>query len=448
MAGNGCTRPSHRVPRKAAHRILCAVLFPVAMISSVGFADDGPAETANSTASGAAGEPAPSMFTFGGFGTLAVVHSDQPLADFISSPSEAQGAGHTRAFSAATDSLLAAQAGAQLTPRLSAVLQVISQQNADTSFSPHVEWAYLKYQFTPDLSVRVGRTGLDVFLVTDSRNLGFANPWVRPPIELYNLVPVTDSDGIDFSYRLAVLGGTNTIDASIGHASYHYPISNSQVTVTADADEEFLLVDTFQRGAATFRLNYGQAHITVPTLDPLFDAFREFGSQGVGIADRYDVDNRILTFFGLGAAYEPGEWFLMGELGRVHSHSVLGEATGWYVSSGHRFGRITPYATYAQVKPNSSIRAPGLELSALPPSQAPAAAALNAELNAALAANASQRTSSLGARLDVTRSLDLKLQCDRTNLGASSQGWLTNVQPGFRPGSSLTVFSVTLDFVF
>jgi hypothetical protein len=413
-----------------------------------GFADDGAAETAVATASGAPSEPATSMFTFGGFGTLGVVHSDQPLADFISSPSEAQGAGHTRAWSAATDSLLAAQAGAQLTPRLSAVLQIISQQNADTSFSPHVEWAYLKYQFTPDFSVRVGRTGLEVFLLTDSRNLGFANPWVRPPIELYNLVPVTDSDGVDLSYRLAVLGGTNTIDASIGHANFHYPISNSQATVTAAADQVLLLVDTFQRGAATLRLNYGQSHITVPTLDPLFDAFREFGPQGVGIADNYDVDDRILTFFGLGAAYEPGDWFLMAELGRVHSDSVLGEATGWYVSSGHRFGRITPYATFSQVRPNSSLRARGLDVSALPPSQAPAAAALNAELNAALASLAAQRTLSLGTRLDVTSSLDLKLQYDRTKLGANSQGWLTNTQPGFRPGSSFTLFSVTLDFVF
>jgi hypothetical protein len=261
-------------------------------------------------------------------------------------------------------------------------------------------------------------------------------------------VPVTDSDGIDLSYRLAVAGGANTIDATIGHASYHYPLSNSQATATAAADEVLLLADTFQRGAATLRLNYGQSHITVPTLDPLFDAFREFGSQGVGIADRYNVDDCILTFFGLGAAYEPGDWFLMGELGRVHSHSVLGETTGWYVSSGRRFRRVTPYVTYAQVRPNSSIRAPGLNLSALPPSQAPVAATLNAQLDAALATIASQRTFSLGARLDVTSSLDLKLQWDRTNLGANSQGFLTNVQPGFQPGSSLTLFSVTLDFVF
>jgi hypothetical protein len=434
--------------RKLARCGLSAVLYPAAMICAVGLADYGACQTAISEASSTSGEPAASMFTFGGFGTLGVVHSNQPLADFISSPIEGQGAGYTRAWSGAVDSLLAAQAGVQLTPQLSAVVQVLSEQNADASFSPHVEWAYIKYQFTPDFGVRVGRTDLNVFLLTDSRNIGFAYPWVRPPIELYNLVAVTNSDGIDFRYRLAVAGGTNTFDASIGYAHYHYPISNSEATGTSDVTEQFLLVDTFRRHSATVRLSYGQTHLTLPTFEPLFDAFREFGAEGVGIADLYDVAGRILTFYGVSAAYEPGDWFLMAELGRIDSHSVLGEATGWYVSSGHRFKKVTPYVTYAQTRPNTPIRARGLELSALPPSQQAAAAALNAALDAALARIASQRTVSLGARLDVTSSIDLKLQWDHTSLGADSQGWLTNVQPGFRPGSSLTLISATLDFVF
>jgi hypothetical protein len=417
--------------RKLARYVLGAVLYPVAIIAAA-----------------ALDEPPTSMFTFGAFGTLGVVHSDQPLADFTSASVEGVGAGHTHAWSAAVDSLVAAQVGAQITPQFSAVLQVMSEQNADSSFTPHVEWAYVKYQFTPDFSARLGRTDLDVFLLTDSRNIGFAFTFVRPPIELYNLVPATNSDGIGFSYRLPVADGTDTVEASIGHAHYQYPISNSQVTDTADASQLFTLVDAFQRGAATLKLSYGQTRLTVPTLEPLFDAFREFGSQGIDIANRYYSSDRMVRFYGLSAAYEPGDWFLMAELGRVNFNSVLGEATGWYVSSGHRFDKITPYAIYAQTRPNTSTRAPGLDVSALPASQAPAALALNAELNTTLATIASQRTVSLGARLDVASSIDLKLQWDHTNLGENSHGWLSNLQPGFRPGSSLTLVSATLDFVF
>jgi hypothetical protein len=436
----------YRMRRKLAPHCLCAVLCPVTIISAAPLADTGSGDT--STAAGAPVEPPPSMFTFGAFGTLGVVHSDQPLADFTSSRVENAGAGHTRAWSPAVDSLIGAQVDARLTPKFSAVLQLLSQQNADSSFSPHIEWAYLKYQFTPDFSVRLGRTAIDAFLLTDSRNIGFANPWVRPPIELYDLVPVTNSDGIDFNYRFAVAGGSNTIDASIGYDHYQYPTSNSQATGRADAAQQYSLVDTFQRGSATLRVTYGQAHLTVAAFEPLFDAFREFGPQGVGISDLYDVDNRVIAYYGVSAAYEPGAWFLMAELGRVNFHSVLGETTGWYVSSGYRFNRVTPYATYAQTRPNSGSRAAGLDLSELPPPLAAEAGALNTELNATLATFASQRTLSLGARLDVTSSIDLKLQWDRTNLGADSQGWLTNLQPGFQPGSSYTLVSATLDFVF
>ena len=64
------------------------------------------AQPAVTPADGTPDQPPPSMFTFGGFGTLGVVHSDQPLADFTASPFEGVGAGHTRAWSPAVDSLI------------------------------------------------------------------------------------------------------------------------------------------------------------------------------------------------------------------------------------------------------------------------------------------------------------------------------------------------------
>jgi hypothetical protein len=434
VARQNCPDSRDRVRRKFALCGLSALLWQAALVigAAPAAADDAPA----------------SMFSFGGFGTLGLVHSDQRLADFTSSTVEGAGAGRTRAWSPAVDSLFAVQVTANFTPKLSGVLQVVSEQNADSSFTPHVEWANLKYQFTPDCSVRVGRTALGVFLLADSRNIGFAYPWVRPPIELYDLVSVTESDGIGLSYRLAVAGGSNTVELSAGVAHYDYPIANTNTTDVADSNRQLSLVDTYQRGFATLRLSYGQSQLTIPTLDPLFDGFRQFGPQGIGIADLYEVNDRLITFYGLSAAYEPGDWFVMAEWARFDSHAVLGETTGWYVSGGHRFGRATPYATYAQTRADSNTSNPGLNVSGLPPELAAAAGALNAGLNASLAAVASQRTFSLGTRIDVAQSVDLKLQWDRISLGTNSQGWLTNAQPDFPRGSNLTVVSATVDFVF
>ena len=103
---------------------------------------------------GHAEEVEPSMFSFSGFGTFGAVHSSENKADFTSSLFKPDGAGHGHDWSADVDSLIAAQVTANFTPQLSAVLQVVSEQNYDNTYRPHVEWANIKYQFSPDFETR------------------------------------------------------------------------------------------------------------------------------------------------------------------------------------------------------------------------------------------------------------------------------------------------------
>jgi len=134
-----------------------------------------------------ADETGESRFTLNGFGTLAVVHSDEDQADFVSNQLAPDGAGYTRAWSPEVDSRFGLQLTAKLTPRLTGVLQLITEQRYDESYTPSVEWANLKYDITPDLSVRVGRMVLSSFMVSEYRKVGYATPWVRPPEEVYSL---------------------------------------------------------------------------------------------------------------------------------------------------------------------------------------------------------------------------------------------------------------------
>jgi hypothetical protein len=48
----------------------------------------------------------------------------------------------------------------------------------------------------------------------------------------------------------------------------------------------------------------------------------------------------------------------------------------------------------------------------------------------------------------VARNVAAKLQYDRINLDSWSSGRLANVQPNFRPGGTVNVFSIAVDFVF
>ncbi|MBP8295310.1 MAG: hypothetical protein KAX84_04320 [Burkholderiales bacterium] len=394
------------------------------------------------TATGARADSSTSpQFLFSGFGTFGVVHSSEGNADFTYTAVKPRGAGYSRSWSPEVDSLIAAQLSASFTPALSAVVQVIAEQNYDHSYRPHIEWANIKYQFTPDFSVRAGRIVLPIFMTADTRKIGYANPWVRPPTEVYNLAPISTSDGLDASYRLQLGAATNTFQVAGGREDKRF------AGATAKARELMTVVNTIEHGYSTLRLSYGRARITISDFDPLFDAFRQFGPEGTALADKYNVNARLMSLIGVGAGFDPGPWFVQGEWSRVDGRSIFGRKSAWYVGGGYRFGRLTPYAAYAAAKADN-LSDPGLALSNLPPYLAGPASGLNAGLNELLRVKLVQDTLTVGARWDFVRNAALKVQYDHTRIGEGSTGALGKLQPGFQPGGSLNLISATLDFVF
>jgi hypothetical protein len=394
-------------------------------------------------------DPRPPRLSFSGFGILGVVHSSEKDADFTSTTFKPGGTGHTHDWSAAVDSLVGGQLTVRPTTKLSAIVQVIAEQKYDDSYRPSVGWANVKYQLTPDFSVRVGRTILPVFLLSDVRQVGYAHPWVRPPIEVYSLVPVSSNDGVDASYRVSIRSVTSTFQVTAGRSDSRFPSDTPSGFATAQSRKGIALADTFEAGYLTVRFNYGRTRLTVPELAPLFEGFRQFGPEGVAIADRYDVDRRLVEFVGAGASYDPGRWFAMGEWGRVRVGSVFGESAGWYGSAGYRVRRtVTPYVTLARVEAKGSRSDPGLSIAGLPPPLAGAAGGLNGALNALLSTKPVQTTVSVGGRWDFRKDAALKLQLDHSQHGTGSAGLLSNLQPGFRPGEGVYLFSASVAVVF
>jgi hypothetical protein len=397
----------------------------------------------SATVRAAAEDASPSMFSFSGFGTLGLVHSSEETADFTASQLQPNGAGYTHSWSPDVDSRLGAQATAHFTPQLSAMLQVISEQSSDDTYRPQVEWANIAYQLTSEFSVRVGRIVLPTFLLSDTRKVGYASPWIRPPVEVYGLSPIFNSDGADASYKIHVGEVVNTLVGTYGKTSFTVPQGG-----VFEVKHLWVIADTAEYGALTLHIAYQHASYSDHALDPLFDGFREFGPQGSALADTYDLDNKLAQAITAGAMYDPGEWFATGEWGKRDLHSAYGEGTAWYLSGGYRLAKFTPYVTYAEVNANGNTSDPGLNVSALPAYLAGAATGLNAGLNTILGGAATQHTISVGSRWDVTNNVDLKLQYDHTRLGAGSQGILINLQPGFQPGGTVNLLSIAIDFLW
>jgi hypothetical protein len=382
-------------------------------------------------------------WTFSGFGTLGLVHSNGRDADFVSSSLKAGGAGHTRAWSADVDSRFGAQLDYAASARWSAVLQVVSEQRPDNSYQPAVEWANVKYQATPDLALRLGRIALPMFLAADSRKIGYTSPWVRPPVEVYGALPLPTSDGADLSWRWSVGTARNVTQALYGHAHMHVVD-----TTRIKADHIAGLSNTVEAGALSLRASVLTTVLTLNMSRPLFEGLDAFGPGGDALASRYDTDHKRATLFSLGASYDPGQWFVMAEGGRTRSDSFLGKTTMLYTGAGYRWGALTPYAGFARVRADVPTQDPGLPLMGLAPPQRLAGSALNAGLNDLLKSIPVQATVSAGVRWDLQRNLALKFQYDRVTPKGGSRGTLINTQPTFVSGRGIQLASVALDFVF
>ena len=405
-------------------------------LSLLGLALSGPARAAD--------EPGQTpAWRVSGFGTLGVVHASEREADYTSSVLKASGAGGTRRWSPDVDSRLGMQLDATLARRWSAVLQVVSEQDLNNSYRPRIEWANVKYQVTPELAVRAGRIALPVFLMADYRKVGYAYPWARPPVEGYNVLPITSSDGIDATLRWSAGPVRNASQLFYGH---------SAVSLTPPlhvyARGGIGVSNTSEWGAFGVRANAISAEISSDIGSGLFGALGAFGPAGQALGARYMLDHKRLTLLNIGVNYDPGTWFLMAEAGRMNGHSFLGATRSAYVSAGWRWHAFTPYATWASVRATGATFDPGLPVGALPPALAPTAAALNAGLNALLATIPQQTSATAGLRWDLRTNMALKLQYDRVTPHDGSRGTLINQTPRFRSGHTVHVASVALDFVY
>lgn len=383
------------------------------------------------------------IFTFGGFGTAGVVHSDYREADFTSSILKGEGAGASRAWSAKMDSRIGAQLGAKFDKKWSAVVQVVVEQRYDLSYKPQVEWANVKYQATPDLALRVGRIALPIFLAADYRKIGYAYPWARTPVEVYGGVPVTNSDGVDAAFRWQHAGVKHVTQVFFGR-------TDIELTDTTSVKARGIkgITHTAEFGATTLRVSAFSASLDANVVRPLFDAYRRFGPAGNAIADKYDVENKRYTGLALGLNYDPGSWFLMAEGGATNGHSFLAKSIGAYVSAGYRAGDFTPYVTYSRVNSKQPVGNQGLPLAGLPPQAAYFASQLNGGLDTLLKTIPSQTSLIVGLRWDFRPDMALKLQAERVMTRKGSRGALINLEPGFESGRAVHVASAMLDFVF
>ncbi len=394
-------------------------------------------------------------FSVNGFGTLGVTHSSENHGDFTGSYFQPKGAGFSRSWPATVDSKLGLQLDGRFSDRFKGVVQVVTQYNIDGTYTPDIEWANLAYQVTPDFSLRVGRTVTSTFLFSEVSLVGYANTWIRPPAELYFLLPVTNKDGIDASYQFQFGDLLDTLQVSFGRTTKKIRYGGE-----FKVDRYLDIHNSLEWGSTTFRLGFTSFDLDFehPALDALFDGFADFGNlvpgpageQALSIVDRRHMRETPYQISTVGISHDPGNWLLMAEWARstTKEPTLTPDFTAWHITGAYRLGDFTPYLIFARVR-SEDLSPLEIPTEGLPLPLAQAAGALNYGLavisdNSAVA----QHSVSAGIRWDVMENVALKLQYNRVSTDSGTSGGFINLQPGFRSGNTAEVFSVVLDFVF
>ncbi|MDP1538036.1 MAG: porin [Burkholderiales bacterium] len=387
-----------------------------------------------------AAEPVPeNAVTLRGFGTVGLTHNNTGGAEFIRDILQPRGVAN--GWSGNVDTRIGLQINARATAEIEGVAQVVSAYNHAGSYDPELAWAFISYAPGPDLKARAGRLGWDVFMLSDTRNVGYSYLWVRPPVDYFGPLQISHIDGADAVFN-------HTLGGGLASAKLYGGRARQQVPSPPGADYELTgtrVLGTnlnYRKGDWLFRADYTVVRLNneVPDFVPLLAALRSTGSPAAAsLATDLALADKTVEIVSAGAVYEHGPWQSQLMFNRHTSNSLAyPQKDSGYFLLGYRRGQWTPFVTLAATRSQAAPqRGTGL----------PTPNPLDGAVSTVLAGTQSrQHTLSLGVRYDFMRNAALKVQLDRIRVQDNAAFLWRNPQPGWN--GRATVFSLALDFVF
>lgn len=385
-----------------------------------------------------------------GFGTGALTMTNTDDAEFGRAN---QTRGVKKDARTGVDSNLGLQADVTLNSWLSLTGQGLVRKDAEDDFGAEASLAFAKARVNDELSIRVGRMGVPVFMISEYRNVGYANNFVRPPQEMYSQVPFNGIDGIDATWQHAFGDTSVTAQISAGR-------SKSDIAGGLKSDMKSLIVLNLvaEYGPFTARIGRGDGKLTVTgstSLNGLVTSLRTAGAAYhlpalTAAADDVVADNKKASFTSAGLGLDWNNIIGQAEYGQRKTHSYINDTTSWYVMGGYRIGKFLPYYSHAKLSVDRAVAYNGATTcpAGYPAACTPTVRALAAgvgTLRSAGTGQGEQSTDSIGLRWDLYSKAALKFQVDRIT-PKNGKGLFLNVTPGF--SHAVTVGTVAVDFVF
>lgn len=298
-------------------------------------------------------EKSESKLNVNGFVTAAATYSEDDLDRF-----GLEGETNFRGLSKA-----GIQLGYELNDRADATIQLVGRtaDSGDDVWDVDVEWAYLSYELSDSTKVRAGRLRIPFYMFSETLDVGYTYPWVRPPLEVYRS-PLTAYDGVDLLYdfklgdvnnRLQFWTGsykdTSGTDDLTLKDSYGLNLTSSWDDFTFRAMHYLITIDGSSEQSVT--TVGGPPAGTLCFTPGVTNCSYYTGFVNFVPATFYDLTvdaEDDLDYSSIGFQWDNGKYFVVAETTDLKAQDGLfftDEKSG-YISAGTRINDWTPYATY------------------------------------------------------------------------------------------------------
>lgn len=379
-----------------------------------------------------------------------------------------------------SDAIIAMQANFQVNDKTEAVLQLVGR--GDQRNDVEAEWGYIAHSFTPNFIMRAGRLRVPYYTASEYLEVGFAYPWARPPVDVYNQAPLTSYFGADATFNFSAAGIDGVLQAFNGTTTLELDIAN------ATLDKMYGIYLTLSKGPFSIRFGDTLAAISLNgdiALSPpaavasstdytdfisddtlaalitsqgipfdtesqqyqaflayqlyinntgLFDPNPLTGipEAGAMLASAFDLQGLAVDFQSAGLNYDNGTWLVYLETTVARFSGDFSSMKSHYITAGRRMNKFLPYLHYAHaytVEENLIASSIGTMIPTI--------------VNGLGVTMTKQKTYSAGIRWDVMNGIALKLQVDHmTDLENTFGKFLTD------PGSDIDLFSLVIDAVY
>ncbi|WP_330111205.1 hypothetical protein [Methylophaga thalassica] len=379
-----------------------------------------------------------------GYGTLGLIYNDSDNILYRNSI-EQEGSGH--GFDSATESNLGLQIDYIFNQQLNFTTQFVFIDRPEQSFNNTLKSAFFTYHFDNRFEIGFGRLPNDVFMSSEYKNVGFARLWTHLPVAFYGQLAGESYDGAKLSHHLRLGDGVLTSSVWAGRSNFPYDSNGEAKKIKFEPN--FGAGLRWENQTWLLRLLYSQARINdkddpAAAFDDALIQASKFGWPEAASIAGFSINDTWLRYVTAGLSYDKDDWLVQSELSVVKAEtSTHDKYASAYLSVGHRFGAVTPYFIVSKFTTLGSREI-------IPPAPAFITSYQRLQSIAQAASNgiyADQSTLGIGARWDVSQTVSLKAQWDRTWVEKYGD-FIFEQKNQIDKQHIFNVFSLTVDFIF